>query len=63
MYKSEPLPFANIYVSGTSNGTFANSQGEFALIVNSLEDTLVIFSNGFKEKSIIAKTLKKTINT
>ena len=42
MHKNQPIPFANIYVIGTSNGTFANSQGEFTLVVNSLKDTLTM---------------------
>ena len=57
MHKNEALPFANIHIKGTSNGTFANSQGKFNLIVNSLEDTLIIASNGFKDKKIVANSL------
>ena len=55
VHKNQPIPFANIYVEGTSNGTFANSQGEFTLVVNSLKDTLTIHSNGYNKKSIVAE--------
>lgn len=57
MHKNQPIPFANIYVIGTSNGTFANSQGEFTLVVNSLKDTLSIISNGYRETSIVSEKL------
>lgn len=57
MHKNETLPFANIYVVGTSNGTFANSEGEFSIMVNSLVDTLIVVSNGFKNKNIAANEL------
>tara|TARA_B100001173_G_scaffold311918_1_gene330846 strand:+ start:52 stop:2505 length:2454 start_codon:yes stop_codon:yes gene_type:complete len=57
MHKNEALPFANIYVVRTSNGTFANSQGEFSIMVNSLKDTLIIRSNGYKNKKIVANKL------
>ncbi len=57
MHKNKFVAFSTVYVKGTSNGTFANSKGEFKLVVNSLQDTLVILSNGFKEKLISAKLL------
>lgn len=57
VYKNTPVPFASIYEQGTSNGTFANSQGEFKLVVNSIEDTLIISSTGYEPKKLIAKLL------
>lgn len=57
VHKNQPIPFANIYVEGTSNGTFANSQGEFTLVVNSLKDTLTIHSNGYNKKSIVVENV------
>ena len=57
IYQHSPIPFASIYELGTSNGTFANSQGEFNLKVNSLDDTLIIVSTGFKKKKVVASSL------
>ncbi len=57
MHKNQPIPFAKIYVIGTSNGTFANSRGEFTLVANSLKDTITIISNGYRETSITAEEL------
>lgn len=64
MYQNNCVPFASIHEQGTSNGTFANSQGEFKLVVNSIEDTLIISSTGYESKKIIAKSLltKNTVN-
>jgi len=54
-YGRANVSFARIYVSKTSNGTFANSEGAFTLKVKSLKDTLVISATGYQLKKVVAK--------
>lgn len=53
-----PIPYVNIYVSETSNGTISNSKGEFVLQISNLKDTIVFYSLGFVTKRVIAKEIK-----
>jgi iron complex outermembrane receptor protein len=51
----EALPFMNVVVQGTTNGTTSNENGEFNLTVKELPVNLVISSIGFKTKVITVK--------
>jgi oligopeptidase B len=43
------IPFVNVYIEGTTNGTTANADGEFALTVKQGEDQLLVFQTlGYK---------------
>jgi iron complex outermembrane receptor protein len=46
------LPFMNILIKGTSNGTTTNDLGEFSIKVKSLPTTLVISSMGFETETL-----------
>jgi iron complex outermembrane receptor protein len=48
----EGLPFINVLVKGTSNGTTTDDNGEFNIIVKELPVNLVVSSMGFKTKVI-----------
>ena len=49
-----PLPFANVYVKGTTNGTSTNARGQYFLDVEKGAYTVVVRSLGYKtaEKTI-----------
>ncbi|WP_339880885.1 TonB-dependent receptor [Polaribacter vadi] len=51
----EVLPFMNVVVQGTTNGTTTNENGEFSLTVKELPVNLVISSIGFKTKVVNVK--------
>ena len=51
----EALPFMNVVVQGTTNGTTSNENGEFSLTVKELPVNLVISSIGFKTKVVNVK--------
>ncbi len=55
----EPLPYANVVVQNTQNGTISNEQGLFSVQLNhsSLEDTLVISFIGYQTQKIACQTL------
>lgn len=46
----EPLPFASVYVQGTTNGTTTNMKGEFALQLSPGEYQVVFQYIGYKQK-------------
>jgi iron complex outermembrane receptor protein len=48
----EGLPFINVLVKGTSNGTTTDDNGEFNIIAKELPVNLVVSSMGFKTKVI-----------
>ncbi len=49
---SEPLPGVNIVIKGTSDGTTSNIDGEYRLMVPSLQDTLIFSFIGFDTQEI-----------
>ena len=49
---SQGLPFMNVLVKGTSNGTTTDDKGEFSITVKELPVNLVVSSIGFKTKVI-----------
>lgn len=50
--KGEPLPFASIYLLGTSNGTTSNVEGSYRLEVDSGRHELVVQYIGFEQEKI-----------
>ena len=46
------LPYMNVIVKGTSNGTTTNDSGEFSIDVKSLPVTIVVSSIGYKAKQV-----------
>lgn len=57
----QPLPFANIFIQGKSYGTVSNSQGEFILdieIVNN-SDTIVFTYMGYENFKVPIKDIKE----
>src|SRR5262245_4042005 len=48
--KGEPLPYATVYVRGTSNGTVTNAKGEYKLIVSTGPQEIVFQYIGYKTK-------------
>jgi iron complex outermembrane receptor protein len=48
----EALPYINVLVKGTANGTTSDDNGEFNLTVKSLPATVVISSIGYKTKEV-----------
>ena len=52
----EALPYMNVVVKGTSNGTTTDENGEFNLEVKNLPITLVISSMGFATKQVKVST-------
>ena len=51
------IPYARVYVSNSSNGTFSNGFGKFTLIVTQPNDTIVIDAFGFQQKKLLAKNI------
>jgi hypothetical protein len=51
------IPFAQIGIKGTSTYTTANEQGHFSLTINSISDSITIFSFGYKVKTISLEKL------
>jgi hypothetical protein len=49
---SASVPFAQIGIKGTSIYTTADEQGHFSLTINSISDSITIFSFGYKVKTI-----------
>ncbi|MEM6725670.1 MAG: carboxypeptidase-like regulatory domain-containing protein, partial [Bacteroidota bacterium] len=48
----DPLPFANVYVKGTTNGTTSNSQGIYALELEAGSYEIVFQYVGYQAKII-----------
>lgn len=56
------LPYINVLVKGTTNGTVTDDNGEFSISVKSLPITLVVSSMGFATKEVkVASTKYLTI--
>ena len=51
----EALPYINILVKGTANGTTTDDNGEFNITVKSLPATLVVSSIGYQTKRVSVK--------
>jgi hypothetical protein len=53
---NKPIPYANVFLPGQSNGTIANSEGAFELVLPASADidSLVISSVGFNQETITA---------
>ncbi|TXD49822.1 TonB-dependent receptor [Polaribacter sp. IC073] len=49
----QTLPYMNVFVKGTSNGTTTNDIGEFSLTVKGLPTTIVVSSIGFATKEVL----------
>ncbi len=59
----EPMPFVNIYVKGTSQGTTSNYDGEFTFdLKKGTSDTLVFQYIGFKKKEVPVEIKTNTSN-
>ncbi len=56
----ESLPYCNVAVSGTRNGTITNGDGVFSISVSSPDDVLVFSYLGYDPKSIPANKLMNT---
>ncbi len=61
-HHSQPVPYANVFVKETSNGTITNNKGEFSLVVNSLEDSIVISCTSFQTRILQAQFIKANPN-
>lgn len=64
-YNNEPLPFANITIKGTSQGTSTDDKGKYSLTVKPGNYTLVIAYLGYETKEIpfsVKAGEKKVIN-
>lgn len=48
----DPLPGVNVVVKGTTTGTSTNSNGEYQLTVQSLQDTLVFSFIGYQSREV-----------
>ncbi|WP_165903794.1 DUF5686 and carboxypeptidase-like regulatory domain-containing protein [Hymenobacter gummosus] len=60
----QPVPFASIYVKGTTLGTTADDEGRYQLTLNQPVDSLTASAVGFRPKSRkVSRTLEKqTVN-
>ena len=54
----EALPYINVLVKGTANGTTTDDNGEFKLTAKNLPATLIVSSIGYKTKQVIARNSK-----
>ena len=64
-YNDEPLPFANITIKGTSQGTSTDDKGKYTLTLKPGNYTLVIAYLGYETKEIpftLKASEKKIIN-
>ena len=48
----EAIPFANVYIKGTTRGVMTNLEGDFVIRINSFQDSIVSSSVGFDKKAI-----------
>ena len=46
------LPYMNVLVKGSTNGTTTNDSGEFSIIVTGLPTTIVVSAMGFETKTV-----------
>lgn len=53
--KGDPLPFASIYVKGTTMGTFSNESGEYKLNLNAGSHSIIYKYVGYASKEIQIK--------
>jgi hypothetical protein len=62
--KGEPLPFASIYIKGTSKGTTANNLGQYKLDLNEGNYTIVYQYVGYQKKEVEVeiKSSEKILN-
>ena len=51
----EALPYINVLVKGTANGTTSDDNGEFNITVKSLPATLIVSSIGYQTKQVNVK--------
>lgn len=58
----ESLPSANIYWSGTTNGTISDQKGKFSINPNSKTDKLVVSFTGYSNDTISVKKGSKNVN-
>jgi hypothetical protein len=56
----EAIPFANVYIKGTTQGVMTNLEGDFVISINSFQDSIVSSSVGFDKKAI--KLIKGKVN-
>lgn len=57
-----PIAFANIYIANSNKGTITNENGEFYLVANLVDKTLIISHLGFQELKIpISENFPKKI--
>lgn len=64
-YNNEPLPFANITIKGTSQGTSTDDKGKYTLTLKPGNYTLVIAYLGYETKEIpftLKTSERKVIN-
>ncbi len=62
--KGEPLPFANIYIEGTTRGTTANTEGYYTLDLSNGTYRIVFQYIGYEKKIVEAHIKgKTTLNT
>ncbi len=47
------LPYMNVLVKGTTNGTTTNDSGEFSITIKSLPTTIVVSAMGFATKEVL----------
>ena len=59
--EGEPLPFASVYVQGTTNGTTTNLEGEFVLPLERGVHQLVFQYIGYKQKIETVRVEGKTV--
>jgi len=52
---NQPLPFANILLNNSNNGTTTDKNGNFVLMISSKESKIIISYLGFKTKILDAK--------
>jgi iron complex outermembrane receptor protein len=50
------LPYMNVLVKGTTNGTTTNDIGEFSITIKSLPTTIVVSAMGFETKTVKVTT-------
>ena len=58
--KNEPLPFANVYIEGTTRGTTANTEGYYALDFADGTYRIVFQCIGYEKKTMDVKVKGKT---
>jgi len=48
----DPIPFVNVYIKGTTDGTTCNAEGRFDFIIQQKTDSLTASNVGYQTKSI-----------